>query len=173
MPTPLKCPNFLAPLQAAAFPPVRQREAVSLGALFLTQPDADELAMFSPAQCRDLATMAMRWFPSWEPYRPAHDLYRRAFDCAAGRYELTGPWSVYDLTRHSQTNDHTLHTVACAASASLRIEDAWFTPPFILLGESNEAYSDFFCGTKIIDAFVRLAQLDHARWLLPAIEQKA
>ena len=131
IPTTSKCPDTLAPIQAAESPPACRREAIALGSLFLVRPGADELGAFSKSQCQDLAEMAIGWFPSWERYRPAHDLYRRAFDRAAGRYELTGPWAVYDLTHHHRPGDH---TVACAVPASLRIEDAWFTPPFIRVG---------------------------------------
>jgi hypothetical protein len=165
MPTIPKYLNIAAPLQAAAAPPACQREAVALGALFLVRPDADELATFSTSQCRDLAAMAMRWFPSWEPYRPAHECYRRAFKRSAGRYELTGPWAIYDLTQHG-------HTLACAVPPSLRMEDAWFTSPFVRVVETNEDLLEFYCCAKIIDAFVELASRDQTRWLIPAIEQK-
>jgi hypothetical protein len=46
MPTIPKYLDIAAPLQTPEVPPVRQREVITLDALFLVRPDADELATF-------------------------------------------------------------------------------------------------------------------------------
>jgi len=157
--------KWAMPLCSAEIPPLTQHKAIGLGGTYIQESRAKELSGLSRAQREDLAALTMRWFPSWEPYRPAHDEYRRVFDRAAGRYALTGSWAIYSLTSCYASGDQ---AVACAVQPSLRIEDAWFTQPFICETGTNEGILQFFCCEDIVDAFVAVARCDKARWLVPA-----
>lgn len=144
----VRYPDRREPLRSASLPPLLQCEAVKIGALIVQMPRAPELKGFSEGHKGDLVRLARSWFPHWEPYRPAHDVYRSAVEGNFSPFgtdgDPDGPWCFKSFSKSvtSQTSSSGLHSVTYAIRRHRPFEEAWFTQPFVCFLEEDRIDGD-------------------------------